>query len=259
MVNLPNLEASGAKEIATALSVISGGRVLDVCTGKGAFIGTLMKALKDFAEFIGVDIDQQDLAAGREAFPNQSVQFIEMDANRLDFKDASFDTVSIANSLHHLEDASWVLTEMKRVLKPGGYFILEEMYQDGEQTEAQQTDIMEHHWIAKIDRIHGMTHNETLVRSDVVAHLKDLRLTKLDVLDSSRYLKCLDCDDRFQCEDPKSTSIVEPFIKGIDKNLQTLEPHKRTSELVAEAEQLKIRAKETGVANASIVFAIGIK
>ena len=159
---LPRLEASGAREIARCLSVITGGKVLDVCTGKGAFIETLMKTLNSFDSFVGVDIDQDDLTKARERFMGQPVQFLMMDATNLQFDDASFDTVCIANSLHHLDDIPRVLAEMNRVLKPGGHFIVEEMYQDGEQSEAQRTDILEHHWTAKIDRLQGISHKETL-------------------------------------------------------------------------------------------------
>ncbi|MFX0168967.1 MAG: class I SAM-dependent methyltransferase [Candidatus Hodarchaeota archaeon] len=267
MEYLPNLEGSGAQEIAQQLARISGGAVLDVCTGKGTFIETLMKLLKAFDSFVGVDIASEDLTTAREKFEGQSVQFIEMDAMHLRFEDASFDTVCIANSLHHLDDTSQVLAEMKRVLKPGGVLIVEEMYRDGAQSEAQRTAIMEHHWGAKIDRLQGVTHNETLTRSQIEGLLNTLQLAQVEVLYSSRYVKCLHCAQRFECEDPKSASLVVAFIEGIDKTLKRLKSRERTSELFLErtselflqAERLKARVKETGVMDASVIFAIGKK
>lgn len=259
MEDLPNLAASGAREIAQHLTMISGGKVLDVCTGKGDFIETLMKTLKEVDGFVGVDITDEDLMVAREEFQGQSVQFVEMDAGNLGFEDAFFDTVCIANSLHHLDDVPRVLSEMKRVLKPGGVFIVEEMYRDGAPSEAQRTSMMEHHWGAKIDRIQGITHNETLTRNQITEMLDVLQLTQMDVLYSSRYVKCLFCSQRFECEDPKSESLVMSFVKGIDETLQRLRSGERTPELLAEGERLKLRAKETGVADASIIFAIGKK
>ncbi|MFX1509421.1 MAG: class I SAM-dependent methyltransferase [Promethearchaeota archaeon] len=259
MAELPGLETSGAREIADHLKTITGGTVLDVATGKGNFIETLMKTLKTYDSFVGVDIDQDDLAHARKRFQNQTISFLEMNATQLDFEDEFFDTVSIANSLHHLENVPAVLAEIKRVLTPGGHFIVSEMYQDGAQSEAQHTDILEHHWTAKIDRLKGLTHHETLFRRSIVAELEALHFTDLVLLDSSRYVKCLFCEDRFGCENPKSASMIASFIKGVDKTLQSLEPHKRTPELLTEAEALKVRVKETGIANASIVFAIGTK
>ena len=48
---------SGAIEIRDRLGLISGGRILDVGTCEGGFIGTLMKCLKDYQSFIGIDIE----------------------------------------------------------------------------------------------------------------------------------------------------------------------------------------------------------
>jgi ubiquinone/menaquinone biosynthesis C-methylase UbiE len=259
MEDLPDLAASGAREIAERLGVMVGGRVLDVCTGKGNFIETLMKTLKGFDSFVGVDILGEDLVLGREKFQDQPVQFIEMDAEHLEFAEASFDTVGVAHSLHHLADIPRVLGEMKRVLKSGGYFIVEEMYQDGAQSEAQRTEILEHHWTAKIDRLLGITHNETLTQKQILDALDALHLMNLEVFFSSRKVECLTCSDRFECEDPKSTSTIESFIKGIDKTLEQLAPRERSPELNAEAERLKRLAQETGVATASLVYAIGRK
>ncbi len=218
-----------------------------------------MKTLKIASSFVGIDLHREDLSAAHEEFQDQSVKFIEMNAENLDFEDASFDTVCIANSLHHLDNIPLVLSEMKRVLKPGGYFIVEEMYQDGAQSEAQRTGIMEHHWTAKIDRMRDITHHETLKRNQIIEVLIDLHLVNLEILDSSRYVDCLFCSQRYDCEDPQSASRVEFFINGIKKTLQKLKPSERTPELVAEAEQLKFRAKEIGVADASIVFIFGRK
>jgi ubiquinone/menaquinone biosynthesis C-methylase UbiE len=251
------LMASGAKEIAERLSKIAGGRVLDVGTGKGKFIETLMKTLKTFDSFVGVDIDTDDLATAREKIPDTAVQFLEMDAKHLEFADASFDTVCIAFSLHHLTDISQVLAEMKRVLKPGGYLIVEEMYQGGEQSKAQRTGILEHHWTAKVDRLLGVHHNETLTQKQILLALDAMQFENLEVLYSSRNVQCLFCADRFECEDPKSESIITGFIKGVDKTLQQLAPKERPPEIIAEAEELKSLVQETGYADASLIFALG--
>ncbi|MDO8055516.1 MAG: methyltransferase domain-containing protein [Candidatus Hermodarchaeota archaeon] len=256
---LPGLMSSGAKEIADRLAKIEGGRVLDVCTGKGKFIETLMKTLKAFDSFFGVDIDADDLAAAREKIPGDIAQFMEMDAERLEFADASFDTVAIAFSLHHLPDVHKVLAEMKRVLKPGGHFIVEEMYQDGEQSEAQHTGILEHHWTAKVDRLLGIHHNETLTQTQILLMLDALQFSNLEAMYASRNVQCLFCAERFECEDPTSEAIIAGFIKGVDKTLQQLTPEKRPPEIVAEAEQLKSLAQETVYADASLIFAIGRK
>jgi ubiquinone/menaquinone biosynthesis C-methylase UbiE len=256
---LSGLMASGAKEITNRLAEIRGGRVLDVCTGKGKFIETLMKTLKTFDGFTGIDIDTDDLAAAREKISEDVAHFKEMDAEHLEFPDASFDTVAIAFSLHHLPDVSKVLAEMKRVLKPGGCFIVEEMYQDGEQSEAQRTGILEHHWTAKVDQLLGIYHNQTMTQTQILLALDALQFPNLEVMYASRNVQCLFCADRFECEDPTSEAIITGFIKGVDKTLEQLAPENRPPEIVAEAEQLKSIVQDTGYADASLIFAIGRK
>ncbi len=251
------MEASGARVIASKLKSISGGRVLDVCTGEGDFISTLMQTLNGYERFIGVDMSRKALEVAHKKFERHPVQFMEMDAENLAFDDNAFDTVCIANSLHHLSDPCVVLSEMKRVLKHGGHFIVQEMYQDGDQSEAQITDTLEHHWGAKIDRQLGEIHYETLTQKEIKTLLESLEFRDLVVFEASRYVKCLVCPQRFDCEDPFNEKLIGDFISGIEKELKRLPAHKVTEELKAEGEQLKERAKITGVAGASYLFFIG--
>jgi SAM-dependent methyltransferase len=253
------LEGSRAREIAQALGAISGGRVLDVCTGTGDFISTLLRTLKDYESFVGVDWSKQDLKKAAKKFKNRPVQLLQMDAENLAFEAGTFDTVCIAYSLHHLANPAVVLAEMKRVLKPGGHFILKENFQGGTQTEAQITDTLEHHWTAKIDRAFGEMHNETLTRAQITALLRQLALTKLTIVESSRDVKCLFCPRRFDCENPRSRKLVSEFVKEIRKEFKRLKTLEAAEELRAEGEGLKARARETGVSDASSLVALGEK
>lgn len=168
MENLPGeLAKSGAIRIAGQLRSISGGKVLDVATGKGDFIDTLRKALKNYRAFVGIDNSQKEVEAAKKRFDGQPVEIMKMNAEALKFQSDSFDTVCLSYSLHHLSRIDKMLAEMKRVLKPGGYFIIQEEFSDGEQTEAQKTDILQHHWDAEIDTLLGISHNKTFTRQKI--------------------------------------------------------------------------------------------
>ena len=123
MENLPEgLASSNAGKIAQKLGTVSAGRVLDVATGRGGFIDTLMKTLKAYDSFVGIDYcpsneSKKDMESAKKRFEGKPVQFLQMNAENLEFEDESFDTVSISHSLHHLANIDRVMTEMKRVLK----------------------------------------------------------------------------------------------------------------------------------------------
>ena len=141
--DLPDsLRESGAIEVRKKLGTISGGNILDVGTDDGDFIGVLMKTLKDYTSFTGVDISDKGLEKARKRFKDVQAKFMVMNAESLTFKNNRFDTVCISYSIHHLENIDTVFSEMYRVLKPGGNFIIQEMYSDGEQTAAQRYQLL---------------------------------------------------------------------------------------------------------------------
>jgi SAM-dependent methyltransferase len=251
---------SGAIEITKKLESISGGKTLDVATQKGGFINTMMKTLKDYECFVGIDISFEGLDSIKEEFENKPVEFIEMNAVVLNFSENSFDTVSISHSLHHLMEIEKVLLEMKRVLKPDGYFIIQELFCDGEQSAAQQTDIHQHHWGAKIDTLLGVPRRKTFRKHEIKERIEKIRLEDLIVLETTHPVKCLYCDEKFNCEDPKNESIVEFAISEIDKDLRRLakiKDHPNYYELKEEGKELKKQVQRTG--SASSVLIIGKK
>ena len=252
-----SLNSSNAGTIVDSLKSVSGGRVLDVATGDGDFISLLKKTLGDYDSFIGIDVSGEEIEAAKKNM-GEAAEFFEMDAENIEFEDGYFDTVCVANSLHHLEDVGLVLGEMKRVLKPGGHFILQEMFCDGEQTEAQKTDTLSHNLDADIDFVLGVPHRRTFTRNEIKDIIAKLGLGKSDIFESSRYPKCLFCDDWIRCEDPKNDEMVAFVIEEIDGNLRRLSDQERIR-FHEEAEKIKEMIGERGTASASILFIIGKK
>ena len=263
MDNLPKgLASSGAIKIAEKLKTISGGKILDVATQSGGFIRTLNKTLKDFNYFTGIDISFDNIESIRKDFKEEPVEFIEMNAESLEFEDNSFDTVSLAHSLHHLKNIDMVLNEMKRVLKPNGHFIIQESYCDGEQTSAQKADILQHHWGSKIDNLLNIPHNFTFSKHEIIDIFNNLDLKSFKTFESTHYVKCLFCKDKFDCDDPKNESVIKYSIKEIERDLNRLKNVKNYQEvkkLKKEGEQIKDLIMKVGVTPASHLFFIGKK
>jgi ubiquinone/menaquinone biosynthesis C-methylase UbiE len=177
-----SLENSGARRIGDRLRELSGGRVLDVATGDGDFIRTLEQALMDFDSFTGIDVSEEQIERARKN-EAKGVSFIAMNAEDLEFPDNSFDTVCIASSLHHLEDVERVLSEMRRDLRPGGRLIVQEMFSDGDQTEAQLSDILSHNMDADIDQALGATHRRTFTRGEILGLIEGSGFKNMEVFE----------------------------------------------------------------------------
>ena len=268
MEDLPKgLALSNAGKIAKRLGSVSGGRVLDVATAGGGFIDTLMKTLKDYESFVGIDYcasatSKKEMESAKKRFEGKPVKFFEMNAENLKFEDESFDTVCISHSLHHLADINKVLAEMKRVLKKGGNFILQEAYCDGDQTEAQKADELEHEWEAKIDSLLGITHNKTLTRQRIMDIANSLKLSELDIFDSTHPIDCLFCKRKYECEDPKNQATFHNSIKDIDNAIKRIEDYpdlETRNRLREDGERIKEVIAEFGSAPASYLFVIGKK
>ncbi len=263
MDDLPKgLASSGAIKIAEKLKIISGGKILDVATQSGDFIKTLIKTLKDYNHFKGIDISFDDIESVKKDFKREPVEFIEMNAESLEFEDSSFDTVSIAHSLHHLKNIDTVLNEMKRVLKPNGHFIIQEPYCDGEQTAAQKADILQHHWGSKIDNLLGVPHKFTFSKREIIHMFNNLDLKAYQTFESTHYVKCLFCKDKFVCDDPKNESIIKYSIKEIERDfnrLKDVKDYQESKKLKKEGDEIKELIMKVGNSPASHLFFIGRK
>ncbi|MBS0248046.1 MAG: class I SAM-dependent methyltransferase [Proteobacteria bacterium] len=95
-----------------------GVRIADLGCGSGVFTALLRRRGFDA---IGLDLSPRLVRSARETYPD--IDFREGDLEHLPFADDSFDGVVLAGVLHHLPDWTACITEIKRILKPGGRFV----------------------------------------------------------------------------------------------------------------------------------------
>lgn len=98
--------------------------ILDVGCGTGQLLRRLARRFPE-ATLTGVDASGEMIAAACAALPDGlPVTFLETPAERLPFKDATFDLVTTTMSFHHWADQPTALREIARVLSPRGAFLL---------------------------------------------------------------------------------------------------------------------------------------
>lgn len=91
-------------------------RVLDLGCGDGLNIKVLMKS--GILKIVGVDISAKLLEEAKSL--NPKAKFFQASAEKLLFKDNSFEIVLVDSVFHHLMKFRKSLLEIKRVLTPGG-------------------------------------------------------------------------------------------------------------------------------------------
>ena len=98
------------------------GNVLEVAIGTGLNLD----AYPDDISLTGIDLSDPmlDIARTRATQLGRDVTLVQGDAHALQFPDASFDTVVCTFGLCAIPDAKTALSEMIRVLRPGGALIL---------------------------------------------------------------------------------------------------------------------------------------
>lgn len=97
-------------------------RVLDCGIGAGSLSIAMNSVLPDSIAFHGIDVSKQMLAKADIALrqAGMSPQLEQADILSIPHAGQSFDVVMAAHVLEHLPDPQSALTEMIRVLKPGG-------------------------------------------------------------------------------------------------------------------------------------------
>jgi ubiquinone/menaquinone biosynthesis C-methylase UbiE len=103
---------------------VPGDIALDVATGTG---NTALAIAPFVSSVIGLDMAARMLEQGRKRALGEghaNTRFLEGSAEDLPFPDASFTLVTSRHAPHHFRDAPKFLSEVARVLKPAGRFVM---------------------------------------------------------------------------------------------------------------------------------------
>ena len=103
-----------------------GSQVLDIAGGTGDLSLAFAKKVGTTGRVVHTDINEAMLRTGRNRLIDAGVILptLVCDAEQLPFPDAHFDVVSVAFGLRNMTHKDRALTEMCRVLKPGGKLLV---------------------------------------------------------------------------------------------------------------------------------------
>lgn len=101
-----------------------GAKILDVGCGSGKQCFLFYKALEGEADITGGDVSPELLEKARQenARIGNRIKFIDLNFNeRLPLEDNQFDLLTSCFAIYYSEDIPFTISEMHRVLKPGGH------------------------------------------------------------------------------------------------------------------------------------------
>jgi ubiquinone/menaquinone biosynthesis C-methylase UbiE len=133
MMNSPFRPMKQRKEAHQMLElggIVRGGRILEIGCGRGVGVEIIFDTFDpSYVEAFDFDPDQVGLAKQRLLSRYQDkVKLYDASATEIPSPDSSFDAVFDFGALHHIPDNSVAISEIARVLKPGGRFFFMELF-----------------------------------------------------------------------------------------------------------------------------------
>lgn len=219
-------------------------KILDVGTGSGDFIKILQTVFPE-AAIEGVDPNMDSLAKAKEGYPG--VNFELMVAENLLFGDNTFDVVSMSMALHHLPKVKKGLKELKRVVSPNGWIIINELFSDN-LNPAQEVHKQFHHFRSYIDRLTGVSHRETFRKDEILQIIREAGISIQFYFEDVNETNMLDKEGELELRVEKMKEMLEK-IKG----------HPEYEKLKPQIEDFREKAQKYGFQPATRVVVVGKK
>jgi ubiquinone/menaquinone biosynthesis C-methylase UbiE len=191
------------------LGELTGLRALDVASGGGHTARALAEA---GARVTVSDLTPEMLAAAeaqlRGALPDAALHFVAAAAEALPFEDGAFEIVSCRIAAHHFGDPRVFLSEVRRVLVPGGVFLLVDNVAP---EDARLGEAMNH-----VERLRDPSHVEAYRVSTWVGWLGEVGLEPY-LLERFWRVKPLASWLRRADTSPENEAALRSFVDGADE------------------------------------------
>jgi ubiquinone/menaquinone biosynthesis C-methylase UbiE len=101
---------------------IKGKDILEAGCGRGGGLSYINRYLSP-NKATGLDLNKKAIDFCKKHYSDENLEFVEGNAQSLNFQDNSFDVVINVESSHRYSQMDRFLAEVYRVLKPGGFFL----------------------------------------------------------------------------------------------------------------------------------------
>lgn len=123
------IDITWRKKLIAALKEVNPQNILDVATGTGDVAIMAQRILKP-GKIIGIDISEGMLDVGRKKISklllNNEIELVKGDSEAINFNTHTFDAVTVAFGVRNFENLEKGLSEIHRVLRPGGKLAIAE-------------------------------------------------------------------------------------------------------------------------------------
>jgi ubiquinone/menaquinone biosynthesis C-methylase UbiE len=152
------------REFIRTFDLKSSERILDLACGTGTMTDLVYEVRPELESIVGLDISRESLLLAWDHFKNfrntdagagsdidtpannfPSIILAESTADILPLKDICVDAVIMGNSIHLLPEKEKLLAEVRRVLRPGGFFAFNSSFYAG--TMPAGTEKFHHEWV----------------------------------------------------------------------------------------------------------------
>ncbi|MCH2216559.1 MAG: bifunctional demethylmenaquinone methyltransferase/2-methoxy-6-polyprenyl-1,4-benzoquinol methylase UbiE [Flavobacteriales bacterium] len=120
------IDISWRKKVVQLVSKNNPKQILDIATGTGDL--AIMMSQLNPDKIIGLDISAGMLDVGKRKIANvnlsDKIDMVVGDSENMPFNDNTFDAITVSFGVRNFANLDKGLTEIKRVLKPGGTFVI---------------------------------------------------------------------------------------------------------------------------------------
>ncbi|REH46543.1 demethylmenaquinone methyltransferase/2-methoxy-6-polyprenyl-1,4-benzoquinol methylase [Tenacibaculum gallaicum] len=120
------IDVSWRKKVVKLVGENNPQQILDIATGTGDL--ALMMSELNPEKIVGLDISEGMLQVGRQKIAkanlSNKIKMIVGDSENIPFPDNTFDAITVSFGVRNFENLDKGLTEILRVLKPGGKFVV---------------------------------------------------------------------------------------------------------------------------------------